>query len=241
MVETGRRALTACRSAGAAHRALAALGLRAIAYPADGMAALEALDQAQPDVAVVDAILPGLDGAGFLERVRRLKLAVQPAVLILKPKGLALPGEAGLALKGALAADADAGAESLRGALETLLERPVPLPPEKSARLGALLDALGIPAHPGRSCLSHAVALAWADRRLLDALRAALYPRAAQLAGVTPAQCERAIRHVIDLAFRSGEIEAQHRIFGDTIDARRGKPTSGEMIAQLADILRWEG
>ena len=50
-----------------------------------------------------------------------------------------------------------------------------------------------------------------------------------------------AICHVIDCAFRTGEIERQHRIFGDTIDARRGKPTGGEMIAQLADILRWEG
>ena len=241
MVDTGRRALTACRSAGAAHRALAALGFGIIACPADGLAALEALAKAQPDLAVLDAILPGLDGAGFLNRVRRMKLAVQPAVLILKPKGLALPGEAGLAGLGALATDAGSGEVSLRGALESLLDKPVPLPPKKAARLEALMDALGIPAHPGRSCLGYAVALAWADRRLMDALRAALYPRAASLAGVTPAQCERAIRHVIDLAFKSGEIEAQHRIFGDTIDARRGKPTSGEMIAQLADILRWEG
>ena len=29
--------------------------------------------------------------------------------------------------------------------------------------------------------------------------------------------------------------------FGDTIDAKRGSPTCGEMIAQIADILRWEG
>ena len=50
-----------------------------------------------------------------------------------------------------------------------------------------------------------------------------------------------AMRHAIDVAWRTGEIEQQQAIFGDTIDARRGKPTCGEMIALLADILRWEG
>ena len=85
------------------------------------------------------------------------------------------------------------------------------------------------------------MALVWADRRLLRALKAALYPRACLGTGLTPVQAERAIRHVIDVAWREGAIEQQHRIFGETIDARRGKPTCGEMIAQLAEELRWEG
>lgn len=241
MEGTRRRALTACRGAGAVRRTLEALGFEVLPCPADGPAALKRLSEAQPELAVLDAILPGLDGAGVVRQARRMKLGVQPAVLILRPRSLRLPDEAGLARLGAATVGADADAESLRGALETLLARPVPLPEEKATRLRALLNALGVPDHPGRTCLAHAIALAWADRRLLNALRDGLYPRAAALAGVTPAQCERAIRHVIDLAWRSGEIEAQHRIFGDTIDARRGKPTSGEMIAQLAEELRWEG
>ena len=107
--------------------------------------------------------------------------------------------------------------------------------------LEELLDALCVPEHPGRGCLKSAVALAWADRRRLSALKAYLYPEAARQSGLKGAQCERAICHVIDCAFRTGEIERQHEIFGDTIDARRGKPTGGEMIAQLAEELRWEG
>ena len=46
---------------------------------------------------------------------------------------------------------------------------------------------------------------------------------------------------LVDAAWRAGDIDQQQKIFGDTIDARRGRPTCGEMIAQLADILRWEG
>ena len=66
------------------------------------------------------------------------------------------------------------------------------------------------------------------------------YPEVARQTGLSPAQVERALRHAIDAAWRNGAIEHQHRIFGDTIDARRGKPTCGEMIAQLAEELRWE-
>lgn len=241
MNQTQRRALTACRRTGAVECALAALDCRILSGPPDGPAALGQLAQLQPELLVLDAILPGLDGVGVVRQARALKLGVQPVALILRPRGLRLPDGDGLSRMGAAAVDADADAESLRAALESLLARPVPLPEAKAARLQALLDVLGIPQHAGRTCLAHAIALAWADRRLTGALRTRLYPRAAGLCGMTPAQAERAIRHVIDVAWRSGEIEAQHRIFGDTIDARRGKPTSGEMIAQLAEKLRWEG
>ena len=75
----------------------------------------------------------------------------------------------------------------------------------------------------------------------LQNLRDRVYPDAAKPLGRTGAQAERAIRHVIEAAWRTGEIDRQQAIFGDTVDARRGRPTCGEMIAQLADILRWEG
>ena len=44
------------------------------------------------------------------------------------------------------------------------------------------------------------------------------------------------MRHAIDLAWRSDQVDNQYRIFADTIDARRGQPTCGEMISRLADI-----
>ena len=79
------------------------------------------------------------------------------------------------------------------------------------------------------------------DSRLLRALTTRLYPSIAIEFGVERRHVERAMRHTIDEAWRSGEMEAQYRLFGDTIDAKRGSPTCGEMIARIADILRWEG
>ena len=235
-----RRAVAASDAAGLL-RALDAAGYALAGRAANAASALRLLREVQPDLMACDAILPGMDGAALARRVRAARLNVQPAILLLAPRGLRLPGADGLEALGATMLETPAGADDFARALEAARQLPIPLPPEKAARLEALLDALGVPAHAGRACLKRAVALAWADRRRLGALRADLYPAAARDADLSPEQCERAIRHVIDRAFRTGEIEQQHRIFGDTIDARRGKPTSGEMIAQLAEELRWEG
>ena len=193
MANAQTRAITACRdpAGGAVQAALSGLGWALVGRAPEGTALLRQVSERQPDAVILDAILPGADGLAFIRRARRLKLNVQPAILLLVPRGLRLPGLEGLDRMGAMAAEATANAADL------------------------------IPA--------------------LVALRAALYPAIARSTGLTAEQVERAIRHVIDGAFRSGAIEEQHKIFGDTIDARRGKPTSGEMIAQLADILRWEG
>lgn len=240
MDRTRRRALAASDAAGLL-QALGAAGFELAGRASDAASALRLLREVQPDLLACDAILPGMDGVALARRIRAARLNVQPAILLLAPRGLRLPGADGHEALGVTAVEIPAGAEALARALEAAIARPIPLPPDKAARLEALMDALGVPEHPGRACLKRAVALAWADRRRLGALGADLYPAAAREAGLTPEQCERAIRHVIDKAFRTGEIDEQHRIFGDTIDARRGKPTGGEMIAQLAEELRWEG
>ena len=209
---------------------------------AEGLPAiLRALRDAPVELILADAILPGADGASLAARVTEAPLSVYPAVLVMCPKGLELPGANALADFGAAALEEPVTAEAMLSAIASLAARATRLPPEKSRRLDALFDRLGIPGHPGRAMLKNAAALAWRDRRRISNLRDRIYPDAARPIGRTAAQAERAIRHVIEAAWRNGEIDEQQKVFGDTIDARRGRPTCGEMIAQLADILRWEG
>lgn len=244
MSQPRKRAVAAGLSAGVAlalRDALAAFGIDLTDEAPDGAGGLRLIRSREPDLAVVGAVMPGMDGVAFAEAAGALRLNVRPAILLLKPPGLRLPGQARLAALDAAVLDAPPKPEAVAQALQRLESRSTALPVRQAARLKQLLDALGVPQHPGRLCLERAVALVWRDRRRINALRGALYPRVAGQTGLNCAQVERAMRHVIDIAWRTGEIGAQHRIFGDTIDARRGKPTCGEMIAQLADILRWEG
>ena len=221
--------------------ALARAGFSLAGRASDGAKALALVREAQPDLLLADAILPGIDGAALAERIRGLPLNVQPAILIARLPGCALPGEDRLEALGAAAIDKPPEAGAILSALAKLEDRGPAMPAALAARLEALLDALGVPEHPGRECLRRGVALAWADRRRLYPLKARLYPQIARLTGRDPAQAERAMRYAIDAAWRSGDIAQQHKIFGDTIDARRGRPTCGEMVAQLAEKLRWEG
>ena len=228
------------RDAEALRGALPKVGFVPSGEAPDGVQGLRLVRRLQPGLAVAGAIMPGADGVAFAHALRALKLSTHPAILLLKPSGLRLPGEDGLPGLGALAMESPFTEDRLFEALERLEALMPPLSPAGAARLAALLDDLGVPEHPGRECLRHAVALVWADRGRLSPLKSRLYPAVARRAGMSPAQVERAIRHAIDVAWRSGALEQQHRLFGHTIDAKRGKPTCGEMIAQLAEELRWE-
>ena len=207
----------------------------------DAGEALGLIRRQETDLLLADAVLPGLDGAALAEAVLALPLRVHPAVVLVAPAGLIIPGADGLALMNALLIPAPAEGDAVREAYDAIRSRTPSLPEAYARRLTGLMDALGVPEHPGRRALELAVRLAFLDGRRLYDMKRRLYPAVAGHAGMTPAQAERAMRYAIDAAWRTGAIEEQNRIFGDTIDARRGRPTCGEMIAQLADNLRWEG
>ena len=200
--------------------------------------ALDAVRAHQPDILLAEAILPGGDGAYIARQILHTPLERYPDILLLKPRALELPDAA---LLGTQLLNRPLTPEVLALALAECRESPCWLPPEKAGQLKSLMNRLGVPPHPGREMLERAAALCWRNRRRLYNLQRDVYPEAARPFGKTAAQAERAIRHVIEAAWRRGDMEQQQAIFGDTIDARRGRPTCGEMIAQLADILRWEG
>lgn len=238
------RAAIACLDAEMARRFAAVLegaGYDAICAVRDVREVLPALRAHRPRLLLAEAILPGGDGVSLAQSVVGASLDLYPHVLLTGVPGPMRPGQDRLSDLGAAVLDRPLTPEAIRDAISALERQAHRLSPEHAAKLDALLNRLGVPDHAGRGMLQNAVALAWRDRSRLDNLRDRVYPDAARPLGKTGAQAERAIRHVIEAAWRTGEIDEQQRIFGDTIDARRGRPTCGEMIAQLADILRWEG
>ena len=87
-----------------------------------------------------------------------------------------------------------------------------------------MLTNLGVPEHPGREYLLQGILLASEDIRLGQALTARLYPVIGMRCGVNARRVERAMSHVIDLAWAGGDIDRQYGIFRrNTIDAQRGE------------------
>ena len=219
---------------------LADRGFTVLDSVTDGREAVRRISTETPDLVVLDAVLPGLDGLSAAEEILASPLLVRPGIVVVLPfSGLTERRErleaSGCAFLERTTPDA------LDAALrETAL--PVRRVAEKTTEyLDSLLDRLGLPRREGRSYLRTAILFAWQDLRLAHQLTGRLYPLVGQRHGCDARKVERAMRRAIEAAWKSGNIEEQYAIFGGTIDAQRGKPTCGEMIAQLADILRLEG
>ncbi len=224
-------------SAARTERMLADEKIVVLAMILDGKSAYEAALELRPDVIVTDAVMPSLDGAGLAARLAGARLVVRPAVLIAAYRGMApsIGDDSSVRV-----ISKPICADELRAALlETCVERRG-ITDYAQRKFCSILDRLGVPDHPGRAYLIEAAYLAYCDARLTSGLTKTLYPMVAGRFHVTPSAVERAMRHVIERAWASGNIEEQYGIFKGTIDAARGKPTCGGMIAQLAEMLRME-
>lgn len=195
---------------------------------------LQLLSDENVDFVIADALLPGLDGPALLKQIGEMRaLRVRP--------GRILTCIGGFPADGALRVLARPfGMAALTEALRAELPENRARSEGADVRIHSLLDRLGIPEHRGRACLADAVWMALNDARLSGQLSRRVYPALALRHDLKAAQAERAVRHCIDVAWKRGSVEEQYRLFGNTIDAQRGKPTVGEMIARVADILRLE-
>lgn len=61
------------------------------------------------------------------------------------------------------------------------------------------------------------------------------YPYAARIHGVNEKQIERNIRNFIEVTWTRGNLKAQHKLFGNTIEAERSRPTNKEFIANITE------
>jgi len=220
--------------------ALRLMNYTAVAETDNALSALRLVEDRQPDALVASSTLQPSDGVWLARAVLSRPLRVRPAIVLSRVMGLWLPGEAALVENGVAIVERPLCRDALEKALRETDVCVRRLPERFVKRRNELLARLGVPEHEGRRYLECAVGYAYQDMRLLRGLTGKLYPMVAERYGVSARKVEQSMRYSIELAWKHGRIDEQYRIFRGTIDAQRGKPTCGEMIAQLADILRME-
>lgn len=95
-----------------------------------------------------------------------------------------------------------------------------------------LLFPLGFdPAHKGSEYIELMICL----RALgCETNMSLLYDIVSECRGVSPASVEKAMRYAIERAWCGASPYLQYKLFGNTVDAERGKPTNAELVETLA-------
>jgi len=226
--------------------------LEVIGLAYNGNEVLELLETSEPDVMILDIIMPHLDGLGVLEKLKSFNFSKQPKIIMLTAFGQENITQRAVELGASYYIlkpfDMEVLVNRIRQVFNNQLVTPNARSPKKlikgknlDANITNLIHEIGVPAHiKGYQYLREAIIMVYNDIEILSAITKSLYPRIATKFNTTPSRVERAIRHGIEVAWQRGNIEALKMMFGYTINTSKAKPTNSEFIAMVADKLRIE-
>ncbi|TDA69994.1 MAG: sporulation transcription factor Spo0A [Clostridia bacterium] len=217
-----------------------------VAY--NGNEALRLIEENEPDVVLLDIIMPHLDGIGVLERVSQMSLSHRPKFMVVSTLGQEAMTQRTVQLGADYYLLKPFDLNILEARIRQLLNgRSGPSQVNVRGRnldveVTKIIHQIGVPAHvKGYQYLREAILLVIEDVGLLGAVTKELYPMISRKYQTTPSRVERAIRHAIELAWDRGNVDMINRFFGYTVKMDRGKPTNSEFIAIIADRIRIDG
>ena len=238
-------------------------GLSVIGRADNGKDAIDMIKDTQPDVVLLDLVMPQMDGITVVENIKKkTSMLKNPAFIILSAVGGEQMTEEAFQAGANYFLMKPFDKDILVNKIRRIGKRPVrPVPgkvleaplkaatPEEAAMnreeymkehletdITKMLHELGIPAHiKGYQYLRDAISMVVRDREMMEAVTKILYPEIAQKNYTSSSRVERAIRHAIEVAWGRGSLEVIDELFGYTISTGKGKPTNSEFIALIAD------
>ncbi|MCD8510110.1 MAG: sporulation transcription factor Spo0A [Bacillus sp. (in: Bacteria)] len=220
----------------------------------NGQECIELVEDKEPDVLILDIIMPHLDGLAVLEKLNARQLVKRPNIIMLTAFGqedvTKKAVELGAAYYVLKPFDMDTLMNKIRdisGNSAVYIKPPSAQlkrenkPMNLDASITSIIHEIGVPAHiKGYMYLREAITMVYNDIELLGSITKVLYPDIAKKYNTTASRVERAIRHAIEVAWSRGNIESISKMFGYTVSVSKAKPTNSEFIAMVADKLRIE-
>ncbi|SHJ65119.1 sporulation transcription factor Spo0A [Tepidibacter formicigenes] len=228
----------------------------------DGVEALDLVSEKEPDLLILDIIMPHLDGLGVIEKLNSMNIKKMPKIIILSAVGQDKITQRAINLGAdyyiVKPFDFSVFISRIRELVGhkdvSVIEKNKPLIEFKTvkndfvrnngnieAEITNIIHEIGVPAHiKGYLYLREAIKMVIDNVELLSAVTKELYPNIAKQFNTTPSRVERAIRHAIEVAWSRGKVDTINQLFGYTVHNTKGKPTNSEFIAMVADKLRLE-
>src|SRR5690625_4664741 len=218
----------------------------------NGRECLEMLDELEPDVLILDIIMPHMDGLTVLDKLQNSGRNKQMNVIMLTAFGqedvMRKAVHYGVSYFILKPFDLESLVSKIRevysvnyGYEINMAEKQKPYKKEKDieSTITSIMHDIGVPAHiKGYLYLREAISMVYNDIELLGSITKILYPEIAKKYNTTSSRVERAIRHAIEVAWNRGNIDSITDLFGYTVNVSKSKPTNSEFIAMVADKLR---
>lgn len=240
--------------------------MEVIAVAKNGKEACDKVISLEPDVLLLDVIMPYLDGLGVLETINEANMKKRPMCIMLSAVGQSKITQKAIALgaeyyvvkpfdiellikrireiknyQPVTANSYYSNSKEIKVPYIEISEAKMKDEENLEALVTNVIHELGVPAHiKGYQYLREAIMMVINDIDIINQITKQLYPDIAKRFKTTPSRVERAIRHAIEVAWARGQQDTVESIFGYTISAAKGKPTNSEFIAMIADKLRLE-
>ena len=217
------------------------------------------IKEKEPDVVLLDIIMPKVDGLTVMERVNQdSSMKKHPAFIVISAVGQEQITEDAFNLGACYYIMKPFDNELILNRIKHFRDNRTRRPgairkPEvqdfsvelKNRNLEmdvtSIIHEIGVPAHiKGYQYLRDAIIMSVEDMEMLNSITKILYLTIAKKHQTTPSRVERAIRHAIEVAWSRGKMDTIDELFGYTVSTGKGKPTNSEFVALIADKIRLE-
>lgn len=234
-------------------------GFRVVGKADNGEDAYEMIMKTNPDLVLLDVIMPGMDGISVMERVKRERAGSHiPSFIMVTAAGSEQMAANAFRLGASYYIMKPFNRDVVMDKIRMVCQGRTRLGSSEESRcvtpyvnkeeyikqnlehdVTQLLHEIGIPAHiKGYQYLRDAIIISVKEEDMLVSVTKVLYPTIGKHHNTTASRVERAIRHAIEVAWSRGSLDAIHKLFGYTVNNGKGKPTNSEFIALISDKIR---
>ena len=222
-------------------------GIHVVGQADNGEDAYQMIVRTNPDIVLMDVIMPRLDGISVMEKVKNnTQMKNSPSFIMVTAASSQDVTEDAFRLganyyirvsKSRLKQLPLAGGGERT--VKPYLDKTAYMEQNLETDVTQMLHEIGIPAHiKGYQYLREAIIMSVQDTEMLSSVTKILYPTIAKKQQTTPSRVERAIRHAIEVAWSRGKMDTLNELFGYTVNGGKGKPTNSEFVALIADKIR---